>query len=374
MAAKSQFLFFCLATGTVAAWTTPASAVQVFTYQGGGLDAEATEISAGAGGAVTYGLNGTKVNMNGRYNGYNNGVAAGVPEAEGGDADNDDRNEFWVMRFDLSGMDKSQIANVRVRVTPDRDTNNDKDLRIWGVNSGVEGLNTFAESGTFGDVPGLVEDGDMTTQGVDQSLTTFLGDFRYAETTPGVYPLEGDLVDVNQTQIDNFGPNQNSEHGGGGVAVQNTLQGFLRSLSTDDMAVFLIGGFASNGQVRITTKEATQTSGGVFSCPSGECAPILQFDLVAGVPGDYNGNDVVDAADYTAWRDRLGQTFTLPNENPADSNPGVVDIDDYTYWVSQFGNSAGGASVAALAVPEPSMLTIIGMTMIVGAVVSSRRR
>src|SRR5262249_40370997 len=29
----------------------------------------------------------------------------------------------------------------------------------------------------------------------------------------------------------------------------------------------------------------------------------------AGVLGDYNGNGVVDAADYTVWRDHLGQVF-----------------------------------------------------------------
>ena len=30
------------------------------------------------------------------------------------------------------------------------------------------------------------------------------------------------------------------------------------------------------------------------------------------VPGDYNGNGKVDAADYNIWRNHLGQTFTLP--------------------------------------------------------------
>jgi hypothetical protein len=372
MIAYSRFFHSCLTLAVIVTWTRTGEAVQVFTYDGAGLDAEATEISAGAGGEVTYGLNGTKVNMNGRYNGYNNGFPAGVPEIDGGDADNDDRNEFWVMRFDLSGMEKSNIGNVRIRVTPDRDTNNDKDLRIWGVNSGVEGLNTFSEaSTTFGDVPGLIEDGDMTTEGVDQSLTTFLGDFRYAETSPGVYPLEGDLVDINQTQIDDFGPNMPSEHGGGGVGVQNTLQGFLRSLSVDDMAVFLIGGYASNGQMRIATKESTGTSTGVFSCPNGECAPILEFDFVEGVPGDYNGNGIVDAADYTFWRDRLGQMITLPNSDSTDID-GVVTTAEYDFWKSHFGNSGAGA--AALSVPEPSVLVLIGMMTILGAAVATRRR
>ena len=32
--------------------------------------------------------------------------------------------------------------------------------------------------------------------------------------------------------------------------------------------------------------------------------------------GDYNSNFVVDTADYTAWRDILGQEVILPNEGP----------------------------------------------------------
>ena len=32
---------------------------------------------------------------------------------------------------------------------------------------------------------------------------------------------------------------------------------------------------------------------------------------VEGVPGDYNANGTVDAADYTIWRDTLGSTTDL---------------------------------------------------------------
>src|SRR5262245_52151460 len=38
--------------------------------------------------------------------------------------------------------------------------------------------------------------------------------------------------------------------------------------------------------------------------------------------GDYNNNFVVDTADYTSWRDQLGQEIILPNEGPT---PGIVD-------------------------------------------------
>ena len=82
-----------------------------------------------------------------------------------------------------------------------------------------------------------------------------------------------------------------------------------------------------------------------------------------GVPGDYNGNGIVDAADYTVWRDHLGQTFTLPNRDS--TNSGVINSGDYTFWVSKFGTHAGaGAGLGSGgAVPEPSTfaLALVGM-------------
>lgn len=94
-----------------------------------------------------------------------------------------------------------------------------------------------------------------------------------------------------------------------------------------------------------------------------------------GVPGDYNGNNVVDAADYTVWRDHMGEAFQLDHEGDGIS-PGEVQEDDYTFWVSQFGMAAGASngSLAAGAVPEPS--TVFLGTLAIGGfgVVTSRRR
>jgi autotransporter-associated beta strand protein len=97
------------------------------------------------------------------------------------------------------------------------------------------------------------------------------------------------------------------------------------------------------------------------------------------LPGDYNGNGVVDAADYTVWRDRLGQTFQLTNENPDDTNPGFVDQDDYAFWKSQFGSSVGsgaGATGLASAIPEPSAarLFILGVLLCWGNTFLGSRR
>jgi len=72
---------------------------------------------------------------------------------------------------------------------------------------------------------------------------------------------------------------------------------------------------------------------------------------IAGVPGDYNEDDKVDAADYTSWRDNLGSNIALPNEDPS-TTPGVVTQEDYLFWKTQFGATAGSGFSAA--VPEPT--------------------
>ena len=67
---------------------------------------------------------------------------------------------------------------------------------------------------------------------------------------------------------------------------------------------------------------------------------------VSGLDGDYNNDGTVDAADYTVWRDNLGELLELPN----DTTPGTVDTGDYTTWANNFGAVAS----AATAVPEPA--------------------
>lgn len=68
---------------------------------------------------------------------------------------------------------------------------------------------------------------------------------------------------------------------------------------------------------------------------------------------DFNGDGVVDAADYTVWRDTEGQT----GDNLfADGNhDGVVDDLDYALWVSRFGEVISPTTT----VPEPAAAMIL---------------
>jgi hypothetical protein len=79
---------------------------------------------------------------------------------------------------------------------------------------------------------------------------------------------------------------------------------------------------------------------------------------ISDLPGDFNHDSTVDAADYIVWR-----------KNPG----GIYTSNDYNIWRANFGQPAGSGSstVANAAVPEPSTLV---MLVLAAAGVYSRRR
>jgi CubicO group peptidase (beta-lactamase class C family)/uncharacterized protein YjbI with pentapeptide repeats len=85
--------------------------------------------------------------------------------------------------------------------------------------------------------------------------------------------------------------------------------------------------------------------------------------LVPELPGDFNRDGVVDAADYVVWRKNFGLNINLPNET---MSLGLVDQADYDVWRSNFGNSLGSASGASLSadVPEPSAFFLVTISLV----------
>jgi hypothetical protein len=84
--------------------------------------------------------------------------------------------------------------------------------------------------------------------------------------------------------------------------------------------------------------------------------------LYEGRPlGDYNLNGLVDAADYTTWRNSLGQTgVNLDADGTLDGN---IDQEDYHVWKTHYGldltSGAGeAAGVEPIAAPEPATATL----------------
>ena len=67
---------------------------------------------------------------------------------------------------------------------------------------------------------------------------------------------------------------------------------------------------------------------------------VDNFAVTAPIAGDYNGDGVVDAADFTVFRDTLGSTTDLAADGDGD---GVVWIGDYVVWATEFGERAARA-------------------------------
>jgi hypothetical protein len=73
--------------------------------------------------------------------------------------------------------------------------------------------------------------------------------------------------------------------------------------------------------------------------------------VVGELPGDYNGNSIVDAADYVVWRNGLGGIFTQSH---------------YDVWRANFGKTAGSGAIVA-SIPEPASWLLglaVGMSLI----------
>ncbi len=119
-----------------------------------------------------------------------------------------------------------------------------------------------------------------------------------------------------------------------------------------------------------TTSEANFTSVGISNARpdvSGVDGTIEFFSLISepdlgtNLPGDFNGDNVVDAADYTVWRDNLGAPTEAAFAIGTGTGAGGISADDYNLWRNNFGSSLAATLVAsgASAVPEPSSWLLI---------------
>lgn len=101
----------------------------------------------------------------------------------------------------------------------------------------------------------------------------------------------------------------------------------------------------------------------------GGSSGVFVSNVVAHLPGDYDGSGTVDAADFTVWRDGLGSQNLAAD---GDRN-GVVDELDYAVWKDFFGVSLEGGGIGAIAaVPEPSSMLIC--LLVAGMAICTRFR
>ncbi len=211
----------------------------------------------------------------------------------------------------------------------------------------LAGVNTFG--GTL-----VINEGRVTTSNLAGSVENNGGEFA-AGAAPALTIVNGDFVqnsgtlemqiggDLAGTQYDRLVVNDSATLGG--TLSVELVNGFTPNLGQKFDLIF-----AGNGLT--DTFEA-------LSLPvlqNGMWSPVYtatSLSLFVTLQGDFNGDRVVDAADYVVWRKGLGS------------------IDEYNMWRSHFGQSIASGEGGNSSVPEPSGLL---MTTICALLALSARR
>jgi hypothetical protein len=91
------------------------------------------------------------------------------------------------------------------------------------------------------------------------------------------------------------------------------------------------------------------------------------------VDGDYNGNGIVDAADYIVWRNTLGSTTDLrANGDNTGASANRIDQADYLIWKANFGVHFGSGASTSGAIPEPTTLMLFAMGFTIAGATADR--
>lgn len=93
------------------------------------------------------------------------------------------------------------------------------------------------------------------------------------------------------------------------------------------------------------------------------------------LPGDFNGDEKIDSADFLVWRNSVGLEVESGTEGDANGD-GLVDSRDYRLWRRHYGSTSHGAASVLHSVPEPdvnyALFLVIAVVVWRGTAVSGR--
>lgn len=125
----------------------------------------------------------------------------------------------------------------------------------------------------------------------------------------------------------------------------------------------------------VTTSSILLGAGdGPVTNTDGATGSVVDLLLQPGTvhPSDFDVDGDVDGRDLLAWQDGFGITSgALKSDGDANAD-GKVDAADLVVWESQYGTVPAGPLSTLAVVPEPSMLTLFGVGLLVSNALCQR--
>jgi sulfatase modifying factor 1 len=176
-------------------------------------------------------------------------------------------------------------------------------------------------------------------------------------TAPGTAVYEGQSGPADITLAGGLSPYGTMAQGGNVYEWEET--DFDLGNGTGSLAREVRGGSWNNGSNNLSSSKS-------FNASPTTKNNLLGFRVasIAALPGDFNLNGVVDAADYTVWRDHLGTNFYLAgNGDETGAGAGVVDGADYNLWKAHFGQVSSGLA-STTSIPEPASALLAALAFV----------
>jgi T5SS/PEP-CTERM-associated repeat protein len=241
------------------------------------------------------------------------------------------------------------------------DTPNDP-LRPMIVNGHASGDAAFSSLTFLGYVKGVGTFDDVTFTGTHSpglsTATLNTGNVSYTNSATLDIELAGsgfDQIKSNNTiAID-------------GTLKVDLLSGFTPLVGQRFDILTAVGGISGTFDTQLLPQLGNGLAFRVLYSPN-----AVSLHVISALPGDYNLNGAVDAADYVVWRNSLGETGT---DLAADGNGNSqVDAGDYEVWRANFGQTAAASTLASNSIPEPRALTMFLVGLLTTHLCGSARR
>jgi hypothetical protein len=260
-------------------------------------------------------------------------------------------HQLIALKFDLSSIELGSVTDAKLDLTASESIAGAHSFRVFGLEHDAVSWDWDEDTIEFNTMSGMIADNHSGTLAANPYTTD--GD-------EAVHDENAELDVPSLLRIGEFQAN-------------NLSEGAVVSIDNPNLAVFLnlakyFEGEAEEGMVTLLIEQTNSSGTNDASFYSKEGNPLFAPRLVLDallaevapplLAGDYNDDGVVDAADYTMWRDNLGAAAgTLPN----DVDGGEIGQDQYDTWVTNFGAASGGGagSLVNSAVPEPSSICLL---------------